>query len=54
MIQDNFFIAIGPPKTGTTWLYKNLVNHPEVSLPRDKEIRYFELRELVRKFINLE
>ncbi|MBT8334002.1 MAG: sulfotransferase [Deltaproteobacteria bacterium] len=35
------FIAIGPPKTGTTWIYKNLDLHPEVWMPPDKEIRYF-------------
>ena len=35
------FIGIGPPKTGTTWIYKNLSSHPEVEMPPDKEIRYF-------------
>lgn len=35
------FIAIGPPKTGTTWIYKNLDLHPQVWMPPDKEIRYF-------------
>ncbi|MGI9569745.1 MAG: hypothetical protein ACR2PH_08415, partial [Desulfobulbia bacterium] len=35
------FIAIGPPKTGTTWIYKNLEAHPEVWMPPDKEIRHF-------------
>lgn len=41
MNAKKFFIAIGPPKTGTTWLYANLQNHPEVVLPTVKEIRYF-------------
>lgn len=35
------FVGIGPPKTGTTWIYKNLSGHPEVEMPPDKEIRYF-------------
>jgi hypothetical protein len=35
------FIAIGPPKTGTTWIYRNLDFHPEVWMPPDKEIRHF-------------
>ena len=35
------FIGIGPPKTGTTWIYANLLNHPQVEMPPDKEIRYF-------------
>lgn len=35
------FIGIGPPKTGTTWIYENLKKHPQVAMPPDKEIRYF-------------
>jgi len=35
-----FFLGIGPPKTATTWVYKNLVQHPSVSLPPMKEIGY--------------
>lgn len=35
------FIGIGPPKTGTTWIYENLLTHPQVAMPPDKEIRYF-------------
>ena len=35
------FIGIGPPKTGTTWIYENLSTHPQVAMPPDKEIRYF-------------
>lgn len=45
MNEKKFFIAIGPPKTGTTWLHKNLKKHPQVSMPRDKEIRYFWAKE---------
>lgn len=41
MNKERFFIAAGPPKTGTTWLYANLKMHPQVGLPRDKEIKYF-------------
>jgi hypothetical protein len=35
------FICIGPEKTGTGWIYKNLLYHPQVFLPPVKEIRYF-------------
>lgn len=35
------FICIGLPKTGTTWLYRNLKKHPQVFLPNFKEISYF-------------
>lgn len=33
-------IVVGAPKCGTTWLYDNLVVHPEILIPR-KEIHYF-------------
>lgn len=35
------FVAIGPPKTGTTWLYEMLKKHPQVELTPVKEIGYF-------------
>ena len=41
------FIGIGPPKTGTTWIYENLRKHPQVAMPPDKEIRYFWERAFV-------
>jgi len=44
MNKEKFFIAIGPQKTGTTWLHHNLNKHPSVSLPKDKEIRYFSAK----------
>ena len=31
------FICIGAPKSGTTWLHKNLTLHPEVELPPKKK-----------------
>ena len=53
MISHTFskpdFIAIGPPKTGTTWIYKNLDSHPEVWMPPDKEIRHFWERAFIGK-----
>lgn len=45
MKSSTFFINIGLPKTGTTWLYDLLSEHPEVKLPYDKEIRYFWTKE---------
>ena len=35
------FIAIGPEKTGTSFLYAVLKENPQVSLPPRKEIRYW-------------
>ncbi|MFE8071665.1 sulfotransferase [Marinobacteraceae bacterium S3BR75-40.1] len=35
------FICIGAQKAGTTWLYDQLIHHPEVWLPVIKELHYF-------------
>ena len=43
------FIGIGPPKTGTTWIYANLLKHPQIEMPPDKEIRYFWEKHFVGK-----
>lgn len=37
------FLVIGAQKAGTTWLDRNLRGHPEVWLPPEKEIHYFDL-----------
>jgi hypothetical protein len=37
------FIGIGAQKAGTTWLYRNLVNHPQIWIPR-KEVHYFDTK----------
>lgn len=34
------FLAIGPQKTATSWLYSALARHPDVELPPIKEIGY--------------
>jgi len=36
------FLGIGAQKCGTTWLYENLLVHPELYLPDYKEIEYFD------------
>ncbi|MEQ8225977.1 MAG: sulfotransferase domain-containing protein [Candidatus Eremiobacterota bacterium] len=35
------FIVISPVKTGTTWLFQNLLCHSEIFIPVQKEVRYF-------------
>ena len=35
------FLIIGPQRTGTTWLYHNLKQHPQIFLPRVKETYFF-------------
>ena len=37
------FVGIGAQKAGTTWLYHNLRNHPQIWIPR-KEVHYFDHR----------
>lgn len=36
------FLGIGAQKSGTTWLHENLVRHPELYLPEEKELHYFD------------
>lgn len=36
------FLCIGAPRTGTTWLYSTLKRHPDVYLPRKKELHFFD------------
>lgn len=40
MAKKPEFICIGPTRTGTTWLYENLKQHPAVWMPPIKELRY--------------
>ena len=35
------FLGIGAQKAGTTWLHANLAKHPEIFLPKRKELHYF-------------
>jgi hypothetical protein len=37
------FVCIGTQKSGTTWLYDNLLEHPSVCMPPVKEVRFFDL-----------
>ncbi len=36
------FLCIGAPKSGTTWLFNHLGQHPDVWLPPVKELHYFD------------
>ncbi|MEM1230026.1 MAG: sulfotransferase domain-containing protein [Pseudomonadota bacterium] len=35
------FVGIGAQKTGSTWLYKILSQHPEVAVSQEKEVDFF-------------
>jgi hypothetical protein len=36
------FLYIGPDKSGSSWLFNALVNHPECFVPPSKDIYYFD------------
>lgn len=36
------FLVIGAARSGTTWIAKNLSEHPEVFLPQTKEVHFFD------------
>jgi hypothetical protein len=43
------FIGIGTPKSGTTWLFYCLGQHPEICLSEPKEVRYFNEIDLSKR-----
>lgn len=52
MIPD--FLVIGAQKSGTTWLDRNLRNHPDgIWLPPEKEIHFFDFPPLIPFFFLL-
>jgi Sulfotransferase family len=36
------FLGIGAQKAGTTWLHRSLQVHPQIWLPKEKELHYFD------------
>ena len=38
------FLGIGAQKAGTSWLHKNLRCHPQIYMPKTKELHYFDWR----------
>jgi len=41
---SNLFLSVGAMKAGTTWLYTQLINHPDIYFTPEKEIHYFANR----------
>lgn len=37
------FIGIGAPKSGTSWLWEMLRQHPDIFIPEKKELHYFNI-----------
>ncbi|NEP63055.1 MAG: sulfotransferase [Symploca sp. SIO2G7] len=40
------FMIVGPQRTGTTWLYWSLRQHPQISFARPKELFYFNFLDM--------
>lgn len=40
------FLCIGAMRAGSTWLYRNLKEHPELWLPPIKELHYFDSKKI--------
>jgi hypothetical protein len=40
MLPD--FLVVSPAKTGTSWLFEHLRDHPQILVPPQKEVRYFD------------
>ena len=36
------FLVIGAPRSGTTWIARNLREHPEICLSKKKELHFFD------------
>jgi hypothetical protein len=36
------FLVIGAARSGTTWIAKNLDSHPDIFIPREKELHFFD------------
>ncbi len=36
------FVYIGVSRAGSTWLYQVLAEHPDIAMPRAKEIQFFD------------
>jgi hypothetical protein len=36
------FLGVGAARAGTTWIARNLAEHPDVFLPRKKELHFFD------------
>ena len=52
--QGPDFICIGAQKAGTTWLYDQLIHHPQVWLPVIKELHYFNFEKPNPQLLGIE
>jgi hypothetical protein len=40
--EVRYFLGVGAQKAGTTWLHDQLARHPQVAVPEDKELHFFD------------
>jgi len=55
MLKQPSFFIVGAPKSGTTALCKYLNRHPQIFIPAEKELRYFNSNDPVftlEKYLN--
>src|SRR5690606_33439746 len=38
------FLVIGAARSGSTWISRNLARHPDVFIPKEKELHFFDQR----------
>lgn len=36
------FVVIGAPRSGTSWIHQNLIKHPDIFVPKIKEVHFFD------------
>jgi hypothetical protein len=36
------FVVIGAPRSGTSWIHQNLIRHPDIFVPKIKEVHFFD------------
>ena len=51
-MTDPNFLIIGAQKSGTTWLANMLRQHPDIFMPPEKELHFFDLKENYSKGID--
>lgn len=40
--DEVFFVGVGAPRSGTTWLAERMIQHPQVSMSPIKEMHWFD------------
>jgi hypothetical protein len=43
MSHETNFLSIGAPRAGSTWIARNIGQHPDIYVHREKELHFFDL-----------